>query len=191
MINFHNFFIWIEIYVYCLESKSLIALYDCVCVSLFLYLGFPGGSDNKASAHNARDPGSIPRSGRSPEEWNGNPLQYPCLENSMDYTVHGVANSQTGLSNFHFHFHCIEYSGTVSLFQAQGVQKQVWKQPWYSWYDYTFQACLVAQMIKNLPIMWENQVQSLGQEDPLKKGVATHSRILTWKIPWTEEPGGL
>ena len=105
MINFHNFFIWIEIYVYCLESKSLIALYDCVCVSLFLYLGFPGGSDNKASAHNARDPGSIPRSGRSPEEWNGNPLQYPCLENSMDggawwAIVHGIAKSWTQLSDF-------------------------------------------------------------------------------------------
>ena len=46
-------------------------------------------------------------------------------------------------------------------------------------------------MIKNLPIMRENQVQSLGQEDPLEKGVATHSRILAWRIPWTEEPGGL
>ena len=39
--------------------------------------------------------------------------------------------------------------------------------------------------------MRENQVQSLGQEDPLEKGVATHSRILAWRIPWTEEPGGL
>ena len=50
-----------------------------MCVS-----GFPGGSDSKESVHNARDPGSIPGSGRSPEEGNSNPLQYPCLENSMD-----------------------------------------------------------------------------------------------------------
>ena len=50
---------------------------------------------------------------------------------------------------------------------------------------------LVAQMVKNLPAMWENWVQSLGQEDPLKKVMATHSSILAWRIPWTEEPGGL
>ena len=46
--------------------------------------GFPGGSDSKASAYNAGDPGSIPGLGRSPGEGNGNPLQYPCLENLMD-----------------------------------------------------------------------------------------------------------
>ena len=47
-------------------------------------MGFPGGSDGKVSAHNAGDAGSIPGSGRSPGEGNGNPLQYSCLENSMD-----------------------------------------------------------------------------------------------------------
>ena len=46
-------------------------------------------------------------------------------------------------------------------------------------------------VIKNLPAMQENQVLSLGQEDPLEKGVATHSGILAWRIPWTEELGGL
>ena len=46
-------------------------------------------------------------------------------------------------------------------------------------------------MLKNLPAMWETQVQSLGQEDPLEKGMATHSSILAWRIPWTEELGGL
>ena len=46
-------------------------------------------------------------------------------------------------------------------------------------------------VVKNLPIMQETQVQSLGQEDPLEKEMATHSSILAWKIPWTEEPGGL
>ena len=44
--------------------------------------------------------------------------------------------------------------------------------------------------VKNLPAMQETQVQSLGQEDPLKKGMATHSSILVWKTPWTEESGG-
>ena len=52
-------------------------------------------------------------------------------------------------------------------------------------------ASLVAQMVKNLPAMWETWVQSLGQEDPLEKGMATHSGILTWRIPRTEEPAGL
>ena len=46
-------------------------------------------------------------------------------------------------------------------------------------------------MVKNLPAMQETQVQSLGQEASLEKRMATHSSILTWKIPWTEEPGGL
>ena len=50
---------------------------------------------------------------------------------------------------------------------------------------------MVAQMVKNLPPMQETQVQSLGQEDPLEKGIATHFSILAWRIPWTEEPGGL
>ena len=52
-------------------------------------------------------------------------------------------------------------------------------------------ASQVAQMVKNLPAMQETQVQSVGWEDPLEKGMATHSSILAWKIPWTEEPGRL
>ena len=49
----------------------------------------------------------------------------------------------------------------------------------------------VAQMVKRLPAMQETQVQSLGWEDPLEKGMPTHSSILAWRIPWTEGPGGL
>ena len=52
-------------------------------------------------------------------------------------------------------------------------------------------ASLVAQRLKRLPPMRENRVQSLGREDPLKKEIATHSSILAWRIPWTEEPGRL
>ena len=47
------------------------------------------------------------------------------------------------------------------------------------------------QMVKDLPAMQKTQLQSLGWEDPLEKGTATHSSILAWKIPWTREPGGL
>ena len=67
-------------------------------------MGFPGGSDGKESVCNAEDMGSIPRLGRSIGEGNGNPLQYSCLEKSMDggawrATVHGVTKSQTGWSD--------------------------------------------------------------------------------------------
>ena len=50
---------------------------------------------------------------------------------------------------------------------------------------------LVAQSVKNLPVVQETQVRSLGWEDPLEKEMATHSSILAWKISWTQEPGGL
>ena len=52
-------------------------------------------------------------------------------------------------------------------------------------------ASLVAQSVKNLPVVQETQVRSLGGEDPLEKEMANHSNILAWKSPWTEEPGGL
>ena len=52
-------------------------------------------------------------------------------------------------------------------------------------------ASTVAQMVKHLPTMWETQVRSLGQEDPLEKEMATHSSVLAWKIPRTEDPGRL
>ena len=52
-------------------------------------------------------------------------------------------------------------------------------------------ASFVAQMVKHLTTMWETWVQSLGREDPLEKEMATHSSILAWRIPWTEEPGRL
>ena len=78
---------------------------NCVDSMITTTLGFPGGSEVKASACNAGDLGSIPGSGRSPGEGNGNPLQYSCLENPMDggawwATVHGVAKSRTRLSDY-------------------------------------------------------------------------------------------
>ena len=54
-----------------------------------------------------------------------------------------------------------------------------------------YTASLVAQTVKTLPAMQEIQVRSLGWEDPLEKGMATHSSLLAWRIPWTKEPGRL
>jgi len=74
-----------------------------ICVYTHTHTHFPGGSDGTESAYNARNPGSIPGSGRSLGEGNGNPLQYPCLENLVDRRVwwgatpiaYGVAKSRT------------------------------------------------------------------------------------------------
>ena len=82
-----------------------ICFYSGLFSSLIIFLGFPCGSDGKASAYSVGDPGWIPGSGSSPGEGNGNPLQYSCLENPMDRgarlaTVHGVTKSQTQLNDF-------------------------------------------------------------------------------------------
>ena len=85
----------------------------------------PGGSDGKESFCNVGNPGSIPGSGRSPGEGNGNPLQYSCLENFMGRgawrtTVHGVSKSQTQLSDQDFHFHVYTQSRVyVYLFKNE------------------------------------------------------------------------
>ena len=109
--------------------------------------GFPCSSVSKESACSAGDRDSIPGLGGSPGEENGNPLQYPCLENLMDRSLvgcnHGVAKSWARLSNEHL----LTY---VSL------------------------SSLVAQLVKNLPAMQETRVRSPGRED-LKKKMATHS----------------
>ena len=86
-----------------------------------LHHGFPGGSDGKASVYNAGDPVSIPRSGRSPGEGNGHPLQHSCTENPVDRgpwcaTVHGVAKDQTRLGDSTFFLSCYtSYSASFPI----------------------------------------------------------------------------
>ena len=121
-----------------------------------IVLGFPGGSDGKESTCNTGDLGLISVSGRCPREGNGYPLQYSCLENSMDRgawwaTVHGVEKTWTRLINYTF---------TIGG-----------------------QALLVAQIVKNSPVKKEARVQFRGWEDPLKEGMATRSSILAWRTP--------
>ena len=89
------------------RGRERLSVLRGIVIRLTDQLGFPGGSEVKASACNAGDLGLIPGSGRSPGRGNGNPLQYSCLENSMDgealwATVHGVAKSLTQLSDLAF-----------------------------------------------------------------------------------------
>ena len=84
-----------------------------------LVMGFPCGLAGKESTCNTEDLGLIPGLGRFPGEGKGNPLQYSGLENSMDYTVHGVAKSQKRLSNFHFHqYSCLRNTMEREAWQA-------------------------------------------------------------------------
>ena len=80
----------------------LVSSLPSLIINFPLLEGFSGGSARKESACNAGDLGSIPGLGRSPGEGKGYPLQYSCLENSMDCAVHGVPKSQTLLIDFHF-----------------------------------------------------------------------------------------
>ena len=127
-----------------------------------------GSSAGKESACNAGDPGSITGLGRSTGDGIGYPLQYSDLENSR---FMGLQRVRQTLTNFPFHF----------LFLLASLPGQS---------DLLYSE-LVAYTVKHLPAIWETHVQSLGREDPLEKEMATHSSILAWKIPWTEEPGGL
>ena len=91
-------------------------------------MGFPGDSDGKAFAPSVGDPGLIPGLGRSPGKGNGNPLQYCCLENSMDggawwATVHRVSKSQTQLSDFTFTFCFIDYTKAFDCMNHNNLWK--------------------------------------------------------------------
>ena len=117
--------------------------------------------------------GSIPGLVKSPGEGNGNPFQYSCLGNPMDRgawgaTVHGVTKSQTRLSAWHFH--CIYMCACVCVC--------MYGLPW--WLSGKESTCQCRRCGFDP-----------GLEDPLEKEMATHSSILAWEIPWTEEPGGL
>ena len=76
----------------------------------------------------------------------------------------------------------LSHQGTLGMLLTKVHILFYWAYPW---------ASLLAQLVKNLPAMWETWVRSLGLEDPLEKGRATHSSILAWRIPWTEESGRL
>ena len=116
-------------------------IYTKTSVYTYIYIlfhtlkgGFLGDSDGKESAHNDGDLSSVPGSGRSSGEGNGNPLQYSCLENPMDRgswqaTVHGVAKSRTQLSDF-TSLHFIQHEGPLEKEMATYSSLVAWRIPW-------------------------------------------------------------
>ena len=154
--------------------------------------------------------------------WEGKsyPLQYSGLENSIDFTVHGVAKSWRRLSDFHFHkLH--SNPGTCLVANAQDLEA-VQKKKQLSTHDREFMARIsevpvhhsndlamtfllskylnvIGRSCASLMAQWwriclsvrETLAQSQGRKDPLEKEMATHASILAWKIPWTEKPGRL
>ena len=135
-------------------------------------LGFLSNSAGTESACNAGDLGSIPGLERSPGGGNTYPLQYPGLENSINHIVHGVAKSRTRLNDFHF-------TSLINVYRLVLASTEGFLKGFPAGSDGKESACK------------ETWVQSLGEEDPLKEEMTTHSNILAWRILWTEEPGGL
>ena len=126
-------------------------------------LDFPGGSDGKASAYKVGNLGSIPGSERSPGEGNGQPT--PVF-------LPGKSHGQMNLVGYSPWDH--KESDTTSLYFSFGCLTQCW-----------------SLRCESKSKLLQKQSQSPGQEDPLEEEMATHFNILTWKIPWTEEPGRL
>ena len=128
-------------------------------------MGFPGGSEDKASAGNAGDPGSIPGLGRSPGEGDGNTLQYSSLKNPMERgawraTVHGVTKSRTRLSDLHTHTHTHTHTHIHALyFQCSSYRD--WQiiccSVLKSWYD----LALGKEFTPLMKLIW---IINLGQE---------------------------
>ena len=127
-------------------------------------MGFPGGSDGKESACNAGDLGLIPGLGRSPGEGIGYPHQY-----SWTSLVAQLAKNLPAMQ--------VDPGSIPGL--GRSPEEGIGYPLQYS------RASLVTQLVKNLPAIFETWVRSLGWEDPLKTGTATHSGIRAWRIPWT------
>ena len=147
----------------------------------------------------AGDTGLIPRLGRCPGEGNGNPL----AELTERLGIHTLTNDfehflYAYLIPIYICWRC-EYLNLLPILKwvvcliievcfLKSFLCTLYKNPLSNMW---FAASLVARVVKNLPAMQETQVRSLSREYPLEKRMATHSSILAWRIPWTEEPSGL
>ena len=170
------------------------------CLECKYFVQLPQWLSGKESACNSGDPGSIPGLRRSPGEGNGDPLQYSCRDNPMNggawwATVHGNMTEhtdrhhalETALSSFLNPYSCLTISWSLFMILSTLSKCRFFSRCWI-WLRHAFpqirttlhdkEASLVTQMVKNLPAMQKTQVQSLGWEDLLEKGMATYSSIL-------------
>ena len=162
----------------CLLSESNLTWY--AIISTF-------GKEPPANAGVIRDVGLIPGSGRSPGEGNGNPLQDSCLENPM---VREVWWDQDHRVRHHLKWlrmqACIHWAAPNSSVKSHvTVRFPIVAVCIIKGRESEGGGFLMAQLVKNPPAMQETWVQSLGREDPLEKGKATHSSITAWRILWT------
>ena len=119
----------------------------------------------------------------------------------MDYTIHGVLQARIpewvafpfsrGSSQPRDRTQVSHIAGRFFTSWATREAHDKEEEKYFCLWTCTFGASLVTQTVKNLPAVWETWVWSLGREDPLEKEMATHSGIPAWRVPWTEEPGGL
>ena len=123
--------------------------------------------------------------------WSKDQTQVSCTASRL-FTIRAT-RKDPGLITFNFKFFLATLSGISQWkLHCELIMHQLTNIYWF-WKAYfsALWASLVAQMVKNLPAMQETWVRSLGQEDLVEQGMATHSSILAWRVPWTEEPGGL
>ena len=129
-------------------------------------------------------------------EGNGNPLQCSCLENPRDRgaqwaAVYGVAQSRIQLKQLSSSSILVLFTLNTDKYQTMTMFSTLTKTLSCSGAVASSVCFPGSSTVKNLPAMQETRVQSLGWEDALEKGMATHSSIFVWRIPETEEPGGL
>ena len=167
---------------------------DIHIIYIYIYInkkwGFLGSSVVKnppANSEGTRDAVSIPGSGRSPGGGNGNPLQYSCLENSTDRgawwaTVHGVAKSQALTEHTRTH---------INIYLEKGVLMDHHRGTFLGNRCFLQILTVAVLMTGLLPPDWHKAWCTADPEIFLEKLMATHANILAWRIPWTEEPGGL
>ena len=133
--------------------------------------------------------GLIPGSGRSSGEWNGNPLQYPARR--IPWTEEPSGLQSMGLRRVRHDSGNWAHTHDNAWF-GKALNNHLWVFFKKAKHIYGYhRASLVAQSVKHLPAMQETRVWFLSWVDPLEKEMATHSSILAWRIPWTEEPGEL
>ena len=176
------------------------------CLNAFSYCYSPVKRSTTISIDRRRNRGTAP--GPTPAKcqiWPSEPMHYPphwsfpSPPQATTSTLRADSSHSVSGTGANIFTECGSKAPTLKLsLEKENEEQSLWLPTYLSWVvSHTFAksmsqgASLVAQRVKNPPTKQETRVQSLSQEDPLKKGIATYSSILAWQIPWTKESGGL